>query len=808
MSKKQTLKSLLGGSDDRVQVSYDPSEITLSPTVQQARGSTTVVQSMPQTNQALNFAKALNQAPQVLGQMKQIGQAQAIEDFNQITDDERKDKLLSGEEELSGFRMLGYNQAFQRELVKDYFVRNTSSISERFTKLAADPSQYTSEEDFKQAINNEKQALISELGEQFGNDPIRVEALNAIGNSVLTEVVKGTNELYEANLINGIVSHKATNLQATIKANGDISGGFTTFLEEVKLEANLSNPEAKEELLATSLALANSYSLSGQYEKSLEIIDNLKNYEFFKGAKYGGDDLNKIINLEDEIRKSKDNASNVNVNNAASQIRSSFSFVSIELSGYGKGENIPQKTYNQVSGLLDILRPNLPQEAKLELLSRLDNSELSAPEKIETLKNILTEAGTLEFKGAEGEVIGVPDNTSSIFNLASQGFVDYFAQAAVQRPWMVNGLSDQQKQNAVTGALDWFKLPNNRHMKPNGYMETIGYPGAKIPQGVQDAYDEARQLDWMEGVNAFENFNEGSLKAYMNNSLTLMNFGSSEVTKTALKRWDEFVAANADSYFPLIENDLEEYATTIIDDENRDELLTKKITELKEYYSKNLSSLFEASVNSASYLQYGREATRTNNPELARRTGVLPSEFVTDINEDKGTGFSERTGGDFDDLPVNSSERFVEQSIENIGKTDIKQYPHLMFLNSRMTKEQYAYKNVDEFQEIYSQMRSDNDILALQATMVAYGYPTFDTKSADDLRRTGLSYYEVRLFGTEPELRQTVDGWVQVFNKFSENEMLNDEERMIFDTLTSYGIYDNKSALEFFNVQLDLVNRF
>ena len=50
MAKKQTLKSLLGGSDDRVQVSYNPSEITLSPTVQQTKGSSTVVQAMPQTN--------------------------------------------------------------------------------------------------------------------------------------------------------------------------------------------------------------------------------------------------------------------------------------------------------------------------------------------------------------------------------------------------------------------------------------------------------------------------------------------------------------------------------------------------------------------------------------------------------------------------------------------------------------------------------------------------------------------------------------------------------------------------------------
>ena len=74
---KQTLKSLLGSSDERVQVRYDPSEITLAPTVQQTRGSGTVVQAMPQTNQALNFARALNQVPAVLGAAKNIGQKQA-----------------------------------------------------------------------------------------------------------------------------------------------------------------------------------------------------------------------------------------------------------------------------------------------------------------------------------------------------------------------------------------------------------------------------------------------------------------------------------------------------------------------------------------------------------------------------------------------------------------------------------------------------------------------------------------------------------------------------------------------------------
>ena len=793
MAKKQTLKSLLGGSDDRVQVSYDPSEITLSPTVQQTKGSSTVVQAMPQTNQALNFARALNQVPQVMGQMKNIGQAQALEDFNQITDNDKKDRLLSGEEEMKRNLMLGYDKSFQEELVKDYFVRNAADITKRFTSIA---DNHTEEKKFKEAMAAEKQSFIGELTEQFGNNPNRVVAINAFGDKIVTEIEGQTNEIFSENIRLGAVGLKATNLKTFIKGGGDIDIGITTFLNETQGEQLLTKSESKAELLINGMAIANQFAKDGQYDKALEITEKLKSREFFKGATYAGDDLNKIVNLEDGIRNAKNNNDSVSTSNVAQQIRNSFSFISTQLAGVGKGENVGDTTYNQVIGLIEELRPNLPTEEKLKLMSKFDDESLTDKQKVEMLKTILTEAGTLEFKGEDGEIIGVPDNTSTIFNLASQGFVDYYAQEAVLNPWLVNGLTDEQKERASVGALDAFKL---RNIRPEGWMREIGYPGATPPQSVLDAYKEANKLNWMKTNKTFANFNEGSLKVTLKNEFTNLRFFSNSKTKEASSKWSAFVDEYSDSYYPMIAQDLEDYASTIIDDENREELLTNKVSELKNYYANNLGQMFEAKTNFTDYLQYGlgRDAN-------SARTGVQPSEFnfMSDDKTKREYGIGDAKKLD----PITSSEKFVEESIK--GENNIKKYPHLQFLQRRLFAEKYAYKNVEEFQSIYKDMRDNKDRNALQATMVAYGYPTYTPEAAEDLRKTGLSFAEVRLFGNIDELTEISIAWQNAYNKATLGETLNAEEQKAFDTLTDFGIFNSETFGQFMNVQQDLVEKY
>ena len=302
---KQTLKSLLGSSDSRVQVSYDPSEITLAPTVQQTRGSGTVVQAMPQTNQALNFARVLNQVPAVLGQMKNIGQAQAVEDFSQMSEDERK-AAMADDKKIS--RWLGYDKAFQEELVKDHFVRTKDDITKRFTNLAANPAAYGSDGEFDAAITEEKNALIGELQEKFGNNPNRVMALNAFGDKVMTEVIGQTTEIYETNKINYTLDIKGAHLADQILTPDATTGQFRaivpqikTYLDDIKGLDGVDNKLAKANFVANMTAIAKELESNEQYGRAAEVVKAALDYEFYKGAKIAGTDRGNLAKLLGDI---------------------------------------------------------------------------------------------------------------------------------------------------------------------------------------------------------------------------------------------------------------------------------------------------------------------------------------------------------------------------------------------------------------------------------------------------------------------------------------------------------------------------
>jgi hypothetical protein len=292
-------------TDNRVQVSYDPSEITLAPTVQQTRGSGTVVQAMPQTNQALNFARALNQVPQILGAAKNIGQKQAVEDFSQMTDAEKK-AAMEDDKKIS--RWLGYDKTFQEELVKDYFVRNKVDIGQRFTNLAANPAEYESDGAFDKAITDEKQALIGELQEKFGNNPNRVMALNAFGDKIMTEVIGQTTEMYETNKINYTLDIKGAHLadqiltpDAETKQFKPIAPQIKAYLDDIKGLDGVDNKLAKANFVANMTAIAKELESNEQYGRAAEVVQAALDYEFYKGAKIAGTDRGNLAKLLGDI---------------------------------------------------------------------------------------------------------------------------------------------------------------------------------------------------------------------------------------------------------------------------------------------------------------------------------------------------------------------------------------------------------------------------------------------------------------------------------------------------------------------------
>jgi len=302
---KQTLKSLLGSSDKRVQVSYDPSEITLAPTVQQTRGSGTVVQPMSDTNKALNFARALNQVPAILGAAKNIGQKQAEEDFSLMSEAERK-AAMEDDKKIS--RWLGYDKTFQEELVKDHFVRTKGDITKRFTNLAANPAAYGSDGEFDAAITEEKQALIGELQEKFGNNPNRVMALNAFGDKIMTEVIGQTTEMYETNKINYTLDIKGAHLADQLLTPDEDTGEFKaiapqvkTYLDDIKGLDGVDNKLAKANFVANMTAIAKELESNEQYGRAAEVVQAALDYEFYKGAKIAGTDRGNLAKLLGDI---------------------------------------------------------------------------------------------------------------------------------------------------------------------------------------------------------------------------------------------------------------------------------------------------------------------------------------------------------------------------------------------------------------------------------------------------------------------------------------------------------------------------
>lgn len=398
MAKKQTIADLLGSSDKRVQVSYDPSEITLSPTVQQARGSSTVVQAMPRTNQALKFANALNQVPQVLGQAANIGKAQALEDFSQLSDAE-KNAAMVDDKKIS--KWLGYDKAFQESLVKDYFVRNSNDITTRFTNLASNPTQYESDQGFDDALTNEKTKLIGELQEKFGNNPNRTMAINALGDKIMTKVIGASTEMYETNKINYTLDMEGAFLATQIMEDKvPPTTAYKAYQEKLDGLPGVTNQQKKQNFVVHSTAIATELKNNEQYEQAKKVVQDALDYEFFKGAKISGEERKTLSNLltsienqtddmprrvKNQVEITKDNFSlfetdaalgdQEGMSNSANAIFTNLGFTEEQLEGIDIDTTSPTNAFISVSrGIRSLIESDKTNEFQREVLIELNQS--------------------------------------------------------------------------------------------------------------------------------------------------------------------------------------------------------------------------------------------------------------------------------------------------------------------------------------------------------------------------------------------------------------------------------------------------
>ena len=169
MATKQTLKSLLGGSDSREQVSLDLGTPALRPTVQRAGQYNVAVAPTPKTNSALQLAQALRQTPQVLGQASNIAKDMGAKAASQADlADAMQDKESKG--------ILGFNKAYQYGIAKRHFALNKDKMREQFLNLAgtqplptgnSEQERLASVNEFTTRLAEERQKFDQELMDKF-----------------------------------------------------------------------------------------------------------------------------------------------------------------------------------------------------------------------------------------------------------------------------------------------------------------------------------------------------------------------------------------------------------------------------------------------------------------------------------------------------------------------------------------------------------------------------------------------------------------------------------------------------------------
>ena len=296
MASKQTLKSLLGGSDSREQVSLDLGTPALRPAVQRAGQYSVAVQATPKTNSALQLAQALRQAPQVLGQASNIAKGMGAEAAASTMDVEG----ALADNETKG--ILGYDKAYQQGLVKRHFVMNEEAIKERFLNLSrTDSSLKQTPEEFIATMEAERQAFSAELLDQFGGNGNREQAIAALTGSFVDNLRDEATGAWVDNKKDQAFMQLSADTSDIIKKKGATAG-----LKHAQAEINAWALDLKQSEKATKLRgiiIADAAVLrqQGKISQAEALLKEASTYNLHGNAKLFGSAEGKL-----EITKMRD----------------------------------------------------------------------------------------------------------------------------------------------------------------------------------------------------------------------------------------------------------------------------------------------------------------------------------------------------------------------------------------------------------------------------------------------------------------------------------------------------------------------
>ncbi len=348
MATKQTLKSLLGSSDEREQVELNLNPVSIQPTIRSAGNYRVAVQQTPLTNSALQLADALKQGVGLYGQAVNVAQDKAREDVASMSEEDF-DKLLAEGLDKESRNIFGYTKAYNQSLAKKYYAEKMPlKLQAIAAELHKDPYAYKDHAQFEGAAIAAVNEAYDEADELLGGNVFSEQANNALKSATKADFVAKQQATYlqrmpeitRQNASEGAFNAFSKITQADKEAKAMIDAQIKSVTEAV---GNRKEAAA----IVTKAYLDNIEALAkqeGQEELAQELLDELDTGDDEKkagvqGRRQFGDDKVELFNTAENrlrIEKLEDDIENATVSGYNAQLaRSREAQAGLELEAFG-----------------------------------------------------------------------------------------------------------------------------------------------------------------------------------------------------------------------------------------------------------------------------------------------------------------------------------------------------------------------------------------------------------------------------------------------------------------------------------------
>ena len=315
-TKKQTLKSLFGGSDSREQVELNLGQVNLGNRVQTAGQYGVAVQQTPKTNAALQFAEGLNQFSKTASAFARNQKNEAIDEVQYMSDDELANAIAGGDKGI--FNVFKKNKQYNYELVRQKALRAKPTIEQAYNDFALNLESSPDNFDFDAGLTGLKEDLNQEIFGELTND-YQKNAHQAITGVLFSDYeISATNtyaklkatagkHLKEQNDFMAIAQFQSKQVGDAVNVM-DATTSFNRFQKQLpQLFPDFEDRAGALVTFGTNLVSHYTGLDNPNWTEALEVIDTMENHEFYKGAKlYNvGDNAKDINSLKEKILKDK-----------------------------------------------------------------------------------------------------------------------------------------------------------------------------------------------------------------------------------------------------------------------------------------------------------------------------------------------------------------------------------------------------------------------------------------------------------------------------------------------------------------------